>query len=193
MKRCIVLSIVLFIVSGCGALRFEPSEAEKQNALLHQRTAFAAAWQAKSENSSQQLRGLTELSELQSRAFVGYYGLPKEPVEADTVENILCESNTALAKQAADESVQRPDVWDIADGTLNLAIGIAAIFGGVYGTRALKFLQDAKDKACALREVVKGNELFKQQNKAYAASFKESQANQSATTKQLVTRIKSET
>src|SRR3989339_354930 len=169
-KHSVSVSILVFVslclLTGCGALRFEPSETAKQNALLHQKTTQAAAQQAKTENSSQQLRGLTELSELQSRAFVGYYGLPKEPVEADTVENILCESNTALAKQAADESVQRPDVWDIADGTLNLAIGIAAIFGGVYGTRALKFLQDAKDKACALREVVKGNELFKQQNNA---------------------------
>ena len=193
MNKCVIFSIVCLIIAGCGQLRFEPGEIQKQNALLHQKTALAAVGQAKIENSSQSLQGLTELSELQARAFVGYYGLPKEPVTVESVDDILSESNTAVAHQAFDESLERPDGWDIANGTIDMAIGIAALFGGVYGTRALKFLQEAKDKSCALREIVKGNELFKQEHKAYAASFKESQANQSATTKQIVAKIKSET
>ncbi|MDD5458549.1 MAG: hypothetical protein PHF37_04065 [Phycisphaerae bacterium] len=192
MKKCIVLSIVCLIIAGCGGLRFEPSEAAKQNALLHHRTTQAAAQQAKIENSSQRLQGLTELGELQSSSFVGYYGLPAESIQTETVDDILSESNAALAKEAFDESLDRPDGWDITNGTLDMAIGIAALFGGAYGIKALRFLQEAKDKSLALREIVKGNELFKQEHKAYSASFKESQAKQSSATKQIVSQIKSE-
>ena len=45
-----------------------------------------------------------------------------------------------------------------------MGIGIAALFGGVYGVRAAGFLKQAKEKSSALREIIEGNELFKKGN-----------------------------
>ncbi|MFA5784487.1 MAG: hypothetical protein WC962_06380, partial [Phycisphaerae bacterium] len=88
------------------------------------------------------------------------------------------------------ESAQRPDPWDTADALLDLGIGLSAILGGVYGTKAVKFLQDAKAKSQALKEVIKNNELFKSKNPASADAFKNAQQNQSPETKILVTEMK---
>jgi len=191
MKRIIltvIMSCVLFV--GCDSLRFAPSEAQKQNAWLHNRTAMITSQTAKAENTSPKLQDLTGLCELQSRAFTSYCGLPKEFPEADTPEQILGEANWQLASQALNESADRPDAWQLADNVFELAIGISALLGGVYGTRAVRFLKETRAKSQALKEIVTGNELFKKQHGESAPAFKAAHNSQSPQTRQIVTQLK---
>lgn len=197
--RKILASMLLelcFLLTGCESLRFAPSEAQKQNAWLHNRTATVAAETARSENTSEKLQALTKLSETQSRAFVSYNGLPKEFPQAETAEDILAQSNWQLAQTALAESAERPDVWQLADSALELAIGICALLGGVYGTKAVKFLREAKTKSQALKEIIEGNELFKKQaallpnDKPAVLAFKEAHKDQSLETRQIVAEMK---
>jgi hypothetical protein len=176
--------------AGCDSLRLAPSEQQKQNAWLHNRTAAVAAETARAEQSSQELQALTQLSELQSRAFTSYCGLPKEYPPAETTRQILGESSWQLARAAVTESAQRPDPWQVADSVLEFGIGLAALLGGVFGTRAVRFLRDARAKSQALKEIVEGNELFKKQQPAQAKAFKAAQQNQSPETRQLVAALK---
>jgi hypothetical protein len=191
MKR-ITISITLFccVLAGCDSLRFAPSEARKQNAWLHNRTAIVTAETARTEDASQRLQALTQLGEVQSRAFSAYCGLPKEFPPAETAEDILAESNFQLAAAALQESTERPDPWQVADSMLEMGIGICALLGGVYGTRAVRFLKDARGKSDALKEIIAGNEQFKKQNQSQAASFKQAHQNQSPQTRQLVAVMK---
>ncbi len=176
--------------AGCDSLRLAPSEQQKQNAWLHNRTAAVAAQTAKAEQSSQELQALTQLSELQSRAFTSYCGLPNEYPPAETTEQILGESSWQLANTAVTESAERPDPWQVADSVLDFGIGLAALFGGVCGTRVVRFLRDARAKSQALKEIVAGNELFKKQQPAQAKAFKAAQQDQSLQTRQLVATLK---
>ena len=187
-QLCIV--IALFLIAGCDSLRLAPSEQQKQNAWLHNRTTAVAADAARSEETSPKLQSLTKLSELQSRAFTSYCGLPKEYPQAESAEDILAQSNWTLAQTALSESVERPDPWKVADSVLEIGIGISALLGGVYGTRAVRFLKDARSKSQALKEIVVGNEVFKRQNEAQAQAFKAAQAHQSPETRQLVAQLK---
>lgn len=186
---CALIACALVCV-GCESLRFAPSEQQKQNAWLHNRTSMVAAETARDENASEKLQGLTKLGELQSRAFVSYNGLPNEFPQAETAEDILAQSNWQLAGTALVESNQSPDAWQVADSVLELGIGICALLGGVYGTRAVKFLKDAQTKSKALKEIIQGNELFKQQNESSVVAFKQAQQNQSTTTRQIVAEMK---
>jgi hypothetical protein len=188
-----ILGVALFLTmsgAGCDSLRLAPSEQQKQNAWLHNRTAAVAAEAAKTEQSSQELQALTQLSELQSRAFTSYCGLPKEYPQAETTKQILGESNWQLASAAVTESAQRPDPWQVADSVLEFGIGICALFGGVCGTRAVRFLQDARSKSQALKEIIAGNEQFKKQQPSQAKAFKSAHQNQSPETRQLVAAMK---
>lgn len=191
MRRILVILIVLFfLLAGCDSLRFAPSEAQKQNAWLHNRTTTIAADSARDESASKKLQAMTKLSQLQSRAITSYYGLPKEFPQADTAEDILSESNWQLARTALDESADRPDAWKVADNVFELALGISALLGGVYGTRAVRFLKQARTKSKALQEVIAGNELFKKQNETSVAAFKQAQKIQSSQTRQIVAEMK---
>jgi len=183
-------SSLLCLLGGCDSLRFAPGEKQKQNAWLHNRTTLAVVETAKAEDASEKLKELTNLSELQSRAFVSYYGLPDEFPEAETADDILAQSNWQLAGSALNESAERPDAWQVADSALELGIGVCALLGGVYGTRAVRFLKDTKAKSEALKEIITGNELFKKQNTSSAAAFKTAHANQSPQTRQIVAEIK---
>ena len=191
-KILLTLVLVLSLLTGCDTLRFAPSEQQKQNAWLHNRTAIVAAEAANAEQASQKLQALTELSELQSRAFVSFCGLPKEFPEAETAEDILAQSNWQLARSALAESAERPDTWQVADSAIELGIAICALLGGVYGTKAVRFLSDARAKSAALKEIIAGNELFKKQNPAQAPVFKQAQQTQSSQTRQIVTGIKTD-
>lgn len=71
-----------------------------------------------------------------------------------------------------------------------LAIGISALLGGVYGTRAVRFLKESRGKTKALKEIVEGNELLKKEGGAYAHALKQAQKNQSPQTRQLVAAMK---
>jgi hypothetical protein len=182
--------IVVLAIAGCDSLRLAPSEQQKQNAWLHNRTATVAAETAKAEESSQQLQALTQLSELQSRAFTSYCGLPNEYPQAETPAQILGESNWQLASAAVTESAQRPDPWQVADSVMEFGIGLCALLGGVCGTRAVQFLKSARTKSQALKEIIAGNELFKQQQPSQAKAFKAAQQDQSPETRQLVAALK---
>ncbi len=194
-SRSIWMSLSVSIICmtalvGCDSLRLAPSEALKQNAWLHKRTTAVAAQTAQVEESSPELQALTKLSELQSRAFTSYYGLPREYPQAETSEQILAQSNWQLAETALTESAERPDPWQVADSLLEIGIGVSALLGGVYGTRAVRFLRDARAKSAALKEIVQGNETFKKQNERQTVSFKAAHAHQSPQTRQLVARLK---
>jgi hypothetical protein len=191
MKKILAILILsCLLLAGCDSLRFAPTEAQKQNAWLHNRTATMAADTAKSENTSGKLQALTGLSQLQSRAFTSYCGLPKEFPRADTAEEILAESSFQLAQTALRQSADRPDAWQLADNAFELAIGISALLGGAYGMRAVRFLKHAKLKSKALQEIIAGNELFKKQNESSVASFKQAQRLQSPQTRQIVAQVK---
>ncbi len=181
---------LMLLVCGCESLRFAPSEAQKKNAWLHNRTAQVTAETAREEDSSEELQALTKLNELQSRAFVTDCGLPKEFPQAETTEDILRDLNWQLAGTALAEAAERPDAWQVADSALELAIGISALLGGVYGTRAVRFLRDAKTKSQALKEIIVGNEFFKKQNEPSVVAFKQAHGNQSPQTRQIVTQMK---
>jgi hypothetical protein len=88
------------------------------------------------------------------------------------------------------ESAERPDTWQVTDSMLELGIGICALLGGVYGTRAARFLRDAQAKSAALKEIIAGNELFKKQNKELVSTFKEAHQAQSGQTRQIVAEMK---
>ncbi|MHC4573057.1 MAG: hypothetical protein ACYS76_02805 [Planctomycetota bacterium] len=191
MKKILVVAIMSGVVLvGCDSLRFAPSEAQKRNAWLHNRTAGVAAEQARREVASEKLQALAGLSELQSRAFVSHYGLPKEFPPADTAEEILSQSSFQLAAAALSESSERPNAWQVADSALELAIGISALLGGVYGARAVRFLKEARVKSKALKEVIEGNELFKKEHKAHASAFKQAHKDQSRQTRRIVAQTK---
>ena len=193
-KNIVLISVcICLFLAGCNSLRFSPTEIQKQNAWLHNRTAIVTAETARAEDTSPKLQALTQLGEMQSRAFSAYCGLPKEFPPAETAEDILAESNFQLASTALQESAERPDPWQVADSMLEMGIGICALLGGVYGTRAVRFLKDARGKSEALKEIVAGNELFKKQNQSQTVAFKQAHQNQSPQTRQLVTQMKIET
>ena len=191
MKRILmILTLLCCLSAGCDSLRFAPTEAQKQNAWLHNRTTTIAADTARLENASEKLQALTQLSEIQSRAFSSHYGLPKEFPQAETTEDVLIESNWQLARTALQQGAERPDAWEVADSMLELGIGICALLGGVYGTRAVGFLRQARTKSKALQEIIAGNELYKKQNESYASAFKQAHQNQSPQTRQIVVKMK---
>jgi len=185
-----ILASMSLLLAGCDSLRFAPSEVQKQNAWLHNRTALVTAETARAEETSPELQALTQLGEVQSRAFSAYFGLPEEFPPAETAEDILAESNWQLAGTALQQGAQRPDAWQVADSMLELGIGICALLGGVYGTRAVRFLSDARGKSQALQEIIAGNELFKKQNAPATAAFKQAHQTQSPQTRQLVAQLK---
>ena len=191
MKKIVLAVSMLLLFAGCDSLRFAPSQVQKQNAWLHNRTMAITAANAREEGTSEKIQALTQLGEKQSLAFVSYYGLPDELPQADTVEDILDESNFRIAEVATQEGLERLDEWEVADSAIDLGIGIFALLGGVYGTRAAKFLKNAKTRTQALKEIISGNELFKQQNDSSVSAFKEAHAGQSPQTRQIVTEMKS--
>ena len=188
--QVLALSLSMCVICGCDSLRFAPSERQKQNAWLHNRTAAAAAETARAEPTTQELQALTKLSEQQSRAFTSYCGLPKEYPPAETAQEILSQSSWQLASTALAQSSERPDPWQAADSMLELGIGICALLGGVGGTRAVRFLREARDKSQALKEIIQGNEQFKKQTQDQTQAFKAAHQNQSPETRQLVTQMK---
>lgn len=187
LMTCVIL---ILAVCGCESLRFGVNEGQKENAWLHNRTAAAAAQVAEVQGGSAELRDLTELSELQSRAFTAYFGMPNEYPAARTVEDILADSNRLLATDAIEDSKARPNAWDVADAGLELGIGIFAVLGGVYGAKGAKFLKDARAKSKAIKEIIAGNELFKNANRKQAEAFKQAHATQSPETRQIVVEMK---
>ena len=179
-----------FLLTGCAGLRFGPTEIQKQNAWLHNRTAQLTADTARVENVSPSLKKLTVLGEMQSRVFTSDYGLPKQYPPAGGVEEILIDSNFQLARDSLWQAVERPDLWQLTDGVIDLGIGIMSLLGGVYGMKLADFLKQARAKSKALKEIVEGNEIFKHRNSGFSEAFKDAQRGQSSETRQVVAQMK---
>ena len=176
-------------MSGCDGFRYAATEAQKENAWLHERVCAAAAETATDEQVSGQLCGLTELAYNQSGAFVADYGAPKQVPNVTGTATVLSQGSVVAANAKID-AVNRPDMWTLADSAMELGIALAGLVGGMYGVRIMGYLKTARDKSNALKEIIRGNELFKQMYPEQADRFKEAQQKQSPATKQLVTAVK---
>ena len=193
MKEQIVLSTVVIITllaGGCGQLRFAPGETQKQNVYLHHRTVQASAAKAHQENVSETLQSLATQAAKQSDAIMAYYGLPRELPATSDIEDLLSSNNEQLTAHARSEAIQRPDIWEVTDGFIELGIALAGLIGGVYGTKAATALALTRKKSTALKEIITNNELFKQNNPHSVAAFKQAQQLQSDTTRNLVAEMK---
>jgi hypothetical protein len=193
-----VLLLTILCLCGCEGLRYAATEAQKQNAWLHREVCAAAADASIDEEASPELCGLTAIAHEQSGAFVLDYGLPEMTQYSQSgtgfgpVNHGQDDRATlgAVAMQARADSLRKPDVFELADGAIELGIAIAGLVGGVYGLRIAGYLKQAKEKSKALKEIVEGNELFKQLWPEQADRFKEAQQKQSPATKQIVTELK---
>ena len=186
-------AVMLVLVSaggGCGTLRLAPGEEQKQNAYLHYHTVQTAALQAQREEASQVLQELIVQAGQQSEAMLAYYGLPKELPLTDKVEDLVGSESQAITRSAYVSAQQRPDPWQAADYLLEVGVALAGLVGGVYGSKAAGLLQTARQKSQALKEIVTGNERFKQEYPDIAEAFKQSQQLQSPDTRQLVSALK---
>ena len=121
---------------------------------------------------------------------MSYMGLPDELPRAITAEEVLADSSFQIAEQAEVDSQRRFDGWQVADGVVEFGIAVASLFGGVYGLKFAGYLKQAREKSRALKEIVAGNELFKQYNSGAVDSFKNAQSVQSAKTKEIVAKMK---
>lgn len=178
----IAFTVAFLFAAGCAdSIRFAPTEPQKQLAEL----TDVLATKINTEGTEPFSPASQKLSE-GTRAAMLYMGRPAEPPDPAKFETI--------AAQASEDAVQRPDVWTMADSALELGIGVSALLGGVYGTKAVKYLKTAQQKSAALKEIVTGNELFKQKtpaNSPVLMDFKTAQnEKQSANTKKIVSETK---
>jgi hypothetical protein len=189
--KTVFIASLLIITAGCETFRPAPDEVQKQNAWLHQQTCSLAAKTAQQQGASPRLRGLTDLSHIQSQAWTAWTGMPESPRVFTDADDILSEENYTLAGQAAQSAARRiaPDEYVLE--FLDMAALIAAVVGGAAGLKISAAIKTARDKAAAVREIVTGNEIFKAANPEYSAEFKKSQSLQSPQTREIVTRLKS--
>jgi len=175
----VVISILFF--TGCdSALRYAPTESQKQSAELTHLLAVKVndTGTAPGSQAGKQLVDGTA-------AAVTYMGRPRTPP--------VPEQFTTIAAQANADASERPDAWQLADSALELGIGIYALLGGVFATKGIGYLAVAKAKSQALKEIVQGNELFKMTmeasgNTAAVDEFKRQQSNiQTGKTPEIVT------
>ena len=196
MKQLTIILFPVLCLCGCEGFRYAATEAQKENAWLHTQVCAAAENTAVDENASQQLCDLTAMAHEQSTAFVADYGLPLRQAQdrpqmiyhgQAQLDRATLDTVTAQAKA---DSLQKPDVWTLADNAMELGIALAGLLGGAYGIRIAGTLKTAREKSKALKEIVAGNELFKQLYPEQADRFKEAQQKQSPTTQQIVTQLK---
>lgn len=174
-------------LAGCDTLRFAPSESQKQlsyDTYLAAQTVNAQGTEPKSEAAEKLVTG--------TGTMLTYTGLPKDPVITDY---------KTTSEQAQKDAAGRPTIEDVskaADGWLELGIGIAGLFSGGVALKAASWLQQLRDKAKALKEVVTANETLKQylESADYQDAlniFKKAQSGtQSPTTSQIVYELRAE-
>ena len=187
----IIFAAFVLSMGGCDNLRFAPSEVQKQNAMLHQRTTATVAAKAKQEQTTPVLQALADRSARQSEAMAAYFGHPKEPPLARSVDDLLSGEAISLTNQAHGEALKRPDPWDLTDDLLEIALAIAGVTSGVFGARLIGFLRLARQRSRALREIVQGNQAFKQRHPNYTEAFKMAHNVQSNDTRKIVLGLKS--
>ena len=190
MKQLLVIGLLAVLcLCGCEGFRYAATEAQRENAWLHSRVCAAAAETAVDESASEALCGLTDLANAQSEAFVMDYGFPQTLPAMNDVETVLSQG-VVIAQAAKQDAMRKPDVWSLADGAMELGIALAGLVGGVDGIRIAGYLKQAREKSKAIKEIVAGNELFKQLWPEQADRFKEAQRKQSPVTRQIVTQLK---
>ncbi len=177
-------------LAGCGSVRLEPGQVQKQNAYLHYRTNLALEQLARQADDVPELIDLAGESVLQSMAILNDYGMPKVLPASDSIEQILSDENKKLTAMANEMSLGNGGALKIADEMLGLGIAIMGIFGGAIGGRIVNVLRTVKDKNNALQEIIKGNEIFKKQNPASIEAFKQAQQYQSPATREIVVKNK---
>ena len=182
----IVGMLLLFLFSGCrDALRFAPSEPQKQTAEL----THALARKVTAEGTDAQSPAARRL-ESGTRAALAYIGRPAEPADPEQFDTI--------AAAAEQDAARRPDPWEAADSVLDLGIAICGIVGGAGSIKLAAYLAEMRAKSKALQEVVKNNDLFKDQaqkegDQKAVAAFKDAQSSQSPTTKTIVAKVRAST
>lgn len=179
MKTILIAALmfaVLVVSAGCqDAIRFAPSQPQKKLAWLSSdlaKSIDATGTDAGSPAIKKLVQGTT--------ATALYYGPPKEPADPQDFE--------AIAAEATEHSMERPDPWKLADNLLVLGAGIATIVGGVAGQRIASSIGTLRAKAKALQEVVVGNELLK----TNGGDFGMAHSGQSVQTRTLVAGIRAQ-
>ncbi len=169
--------VFMLFCGGCqGALRFAPTEVQKQSAeLTHQVAAKVdAEGTAPHSPASQQLVEGTRAA----TSYIGRASIQPDPQQFDT---------TVSAANA--DAVKRPEVFTATEQGLSLAAELAILFGvggtGFGGKKLLDWLKLARKKNKALEEIVAGNELFQAHLKSMgktqeAEAFKEYQRSKQA-------------
>ena len=111
-------------------------------------------------------------------------------VKLTAVRVLLVVSATQFAVPAP--FCRAPDPWAAAVVLLEAALAAAGVIGGAAGVRIAGALRKAQNAQRAVREIIRGNEVFKRNHSAAAEAFKRAQQGQSPTTRKLVTAIKAE-
>jgi len=168
--------IVAFLIcaicgTGCGNLRYAPSEIQKGEAVVHNEVTQAIAARYAAEPTAEpNLLALMNLSHLQSQNILAYYGVPAQPVDPAFLAELKAAKPAAitaaaeLSKQAAADAAKRPaNWWNVFDGLLGLVLAVATILGGAGGIKIISWITLLLNKSKALREVVEGNEALKSQ------------------------------
>ncbi len=170
----VIMLLAVLLLGGCEEpLRLAPSQAQKQTAFL---TADIA--KAVEQNGTDPASPASKKLVQGTRAMAIYMGTPKVPADPDEFETVV--------SQAEQQAYERPDPWKIADNLLELGIGVAAIVGGGTGTIVVNRLRKLRQKSKALKEVVMGNELLKENG----GDFKKAHRAQSPKTKTIIAEIR---
>jgi len=181
---CLLPVLLCLPLSGCdSALRFAPSEAQKQTADATHRTALIVQARGAEPADPQANRLVSGTA-----AAASYFGPPSAPLDLDT-------DYSPVVAQASADAVARPDPWAVADDLLGVGIAVAGLFTGAGAIKFAGMLSQARAKAQALQEIVKGSEIFKSTATAgEVQAFKKAQSQaQSPATEVLVAEIKAST
>jgi len=180
MKK-ILLTLVLAMSSlmGCDTLRFAPTEAQKQNAWLHNRTALVAAETAKVEQTSAKLQALTQLGELpKSRDCRGY----SRPIELAACRHSFGRISRAPRPLAGCGFHVRVGYWHLC------------FVGRCVRHQSRALLERRPDKIAGVEGDYHRQRTVQKAKSAlpYASLFKEAHQAQSSQTRQLVAQMKGE-
>ena len=118
-SRCLLLAIPWFLIAGCDSLRLAPSEEQKQNAWLHNRTAAVAAETAQDRadlagtSGPDQALGACRADRSHPTAACPRSTRRPRPPNRSWRSRTGRSPSTALA-----QSAERPDPWQVADSAL---------------------------------------------------------------------------
>jgi len=181
---CLLPVLLCLPLSGCdSALRFAPSQPQKQTADATHRTALIVQAHGTDPGSVESDRLVAGTA-----AAASYFGPPAAPLD-------LASDYSPTVAQASADAVARPDPWAVADELLGVGIAVAGLFTGAGALKFASMLSQARAKAQALKEIVQGSEIFKASATAgEVTAFKKAQSQaQSPATEVLVAEIKATT